>query len=587
LGDLPLPHVLREYAFIADSRRGAMIGPRGDLVWMCAPSWHDDAVFSALIGGRGSFTVCPADPFFVWGGYYEGPSLIFRSRWVLPGGIVECREALAAPGEAHRAVLVRQLLARDNGTVIRFRIDPRAGFGRKGPRQVRKEGGVWTGETGDLRFRLLGAEGGSFDREAGIAGELRLPRGGQHDIVLEISKRPFDGPPPDASQLWRATENHWSSRAKDCSSCLAPRDAAHAVAVLDGMTLPGGGMAAAATMSLPERAEAGRNYDYRYAWIRDQCYAGMGGASVGSAELVDDAVNFVTARILEDGPQLKPAYRVDGGPVPEERRLRGTRGYPGGYDKIGNHVTEQFQLDAFGESLQLFAAASIVGDLNDDARRAVDVAIRAVRSRWRQPDCGIWELDEQWWAGSRLECVAGLRAVAASKGCLDKKHASLAEGLADRILAETARRCTHPSGRWQRSPNDPRVDASLLMPPIRGGLPPSDSRVVATHRAVQEELCRDGFVYRYRHDERELHEAEGAFLLCGFMASLSALLMGDNLQAVRLFERNRSACGPPGLLSEEFDVQERQLRGNLPQAFVHSLLLQTSAVLGSAVAPSS
>jgi GH15 family glucan-1,4-alpha-glucosidase len=71
------------------------------------------------------------------------------------------------------------------------------------------------------------------------------------------------------------------------------------------------------------------------------------------------------------------------------------------------------------------------------------------------------------------------------------------------------------------------------------------------------------------------------------MASLSALLMGDNLQAVRLFERNRSACGPPGLLSEEFDVQERQLRGNLPQAFVHSLLLQTSAVLGSAVAPSS
>ena len=107
-------------------------------------------------------------------------------------------------------------------------------------------------------------------------------------------------------------------------------------------------MAAAATMSLPERAEEGRNYDYRYAWIRDQCFAGQAAAAASPLPLLDDATRFVTERILADGPQLKPAYTVCGGPVPDERRLH-LAGYPGGWDKAGNRVNQQFQLDVFGE----------------------------------------------------------------------------------------------------------------------------------------------------------------------------------------------------------------------------------------------
>lgn len=94
-GEFP-PHVLREYALLADGERGILVGPRGDYVWMCAPRWDSDAVFSSLVGGQGSYAVTPTGR-FVWGGYYEEGSLIWRSRWITENGVVECREALAFP----------------------------------------------------------------------------------------------------------------------------------------------------------------------------------------------------------------------------------------------------------------------------------------------------------------------------------------------------------------------------------------------------------------------------------------------------------------------------------------------------------
>ena len=104
------PHVLREYALVADGERGALIGPRGDFAWLCAPRWDSGAVFSALIGGRGVYAVTPEER-FVWGGYYEGSSLIWRSRWITGSGFTECREALAYPGDPHTTVVLRRVVA--------------------------------------------------------------------------------------------------------------------------------------------------------------------------------------------------------------------------------------------------------------------------------------------------------------------------------------------------------------------------------------------------------------------------------------------------------------------------------------------
>ena len=334
-------------------------------------------------------------------------------------------------------------------------------------------------------------------------------------------------------------------------------------------------MVAAATTSLPERARAGRNYDYRYAWIRDQCYAGLAAARAGVTGSLDDAVRFVGARLREHGPDLRPAYTVSGGDVPDERPLL-LPGYPGGDAIAGNHVNAQFQLDTFGEALLLFAAAARADRLDADGWRAADAAVAAIEARRHEPDAGIWELDDACWTHSRLACVAGLRAIAAARGRDDERDARRV-ALAERMLAETDAGCRHPTGRWQRASDDPRVDAALLLAAIRGAVPARDGRSVATLRAVHEELCEDGYAYRFRADARPLGEAEGAFLLCGFLVSLALGQQGDDVGAARWFERNRAACGPPGLLSEEYDVRQRQLRGNLPQAFVHALLLECAA----------
>jgi alpha,alpha-trehalase len=570
------PHVLRDYALVADGERAGLIGPHGDLAWMCAPRWDSDAVFSSLIGGKGAYAVSPAGTRYVWGGYYEDGSLIWHSRWITTSGVIECRDALAYPADPHTAVILRRVVAVSGAAVIQVVLDARAGFGRQAMEGVAHQGGVWTARAGPLRLRWSAGPGGRTTRDGSLSLLLRLDPGEVRDLVLEISDRPLGSSPVEAERAWDATQAAWARSVPELDDTLAPRDARHAYTVLRGLTSSGGGMVAAATMSLPERAAAGRNYDYRYAWIRDQCYAGQAVAVAKPHPLLDDAVAFISDRILEDGPAMKPAYRTDGGQVPDERVLAHLDGYPGGFDKVGNRVNHQFQLDAFGETLLLFAAAARHEHLSSDHWRAVEASVQAIEGRWSQADAGIWELENEHWAHSRLTCVAGLRAIA---GAATSGQAAKWTLLADAILADVGNDCTHPSGRWQRSPSDPRVDAALLLPIVRGALPPGDPRRLATLTAVISDLTRDGFTYRFRHDDRRLEDAEGAFLLCGFWLTLAAHQMGWERQAVASFERNRAACGPAGLLTEEYDVAERQLRGNVPQAFVHALLLECATCL--------
>ena len=573
-GEFP-PHVLRDYAFLGDGERGALIGPRGDVAWMCAPRWDSGAVFAALLGGAGAYTITPSAT-FVWGGYYEPGGLIWRSRWVTRSGAVECREALAFPGDPDRVVLLRRVIAVDADAQLDVALDLCDDFAPQQLRDLRCSNGVWTARSGEAHLRWSGA-GDAWPVGDGDALGLRLqvPTGQHHDLVLEISDRPIGGEPPRPDTAWEATEQAWRSCVPDLQHCAAPLDTQHSYAVLRGLTSASGGMVAAATTSLPERSGAGRNYDYRYAWIRDQCFAGHAvAAAAGGQPLLDDAVRFVSARLLEDGDRLAPAYTVAGGRVPDESHLH-LPGYPGGSDVSGNHANDQFQLDAFGESLLLFSAAAAHDRLDDDGRAAAQVAARAIGERWQETDAGIWEIEPKAWTHSRLICAAGLRAADAA----DLAGGRDLLGLARRVEEHTAARATHPSGRWQRAPDDPGNDAALLLPAIRDADLADDERSLRTVRSYLEDLTHDGYAYRFRHDDRPLHEAEGSFLLCGFMVALAHHRAGDRTEAFRWFERTRAACGPPVLYTEEFDVHQHQLRGNIPQAFVHALMVECSAVL--------
>jgi alpha,alpha-trehalase len=570
------PESLRQYALVADGERGALIGPRGDVAFLCAPRWHDDAVFAGLIGGRGTYVVHPTDERFVWGGSYEPGSLIWRSRWVVGPHVVVSREALAYPADRDRLVLLRRLEAVRGESEVRVLLDCRAGFGSE-PMSLRRTGdGVWEGRTGALHVRWSGAPADADRRRGGaVEGRLRPAPGHHHDLVLEIATDAFADDPPNADRLWHLTEDAWSLAVPEGRPSIAPRDVAHSWAVLRGLTTSDGAMVAAATTSLPERSEAGRDYDYRYAWIRDQCFTGHAAASAGGGDLLEHAVTFVRDRLLEDGERLVPAYTVDGDPVPRQQGLE-LPGYPGAPDVyVGNRVRDQFQLDAFGEALLLFAAADELDVLDAEGWRAAEAAVAGIVARGDEPDAGIWELENRRWAHSRLTCAAGIRAVARRRPSRAAEWVSLA----DRLVSEADQDCLHPSGRWQRAPDDETADAALLLPAVRGAVPADDPRSVATWRAVIDELTDDGYVYRFRHQPGPLNDAEGAFLLCGFHMALATHQQGDAIGAVRWFERTRGALGPPGLFTEEFDVVQRQLRGNLPQAFVHALLIESAHVL--------
>jgi len=356
---------------------------------------------------------------------------------------------------------------------------------------------------------------------------------------------------------------------------VAPADTRHSYAVLRGLTTSGGGMVAAATTSLPERADAGRNYDYRYFWIHDQCYTGQVIAAAGAHPCWTTRPASCPRACSRTAPTSPPPTPPRAGRYPTS--AIGLPGYPGGHDLVGNWVNQQFQLDAFGEALLLLAAAARHDHLDDDGRRAVNADVSAIIDRRNDPDAGVWEIDDRAWTHSRLICAAGLRAVATHVATT--REAAEWSALADSILAETSQTSLHPTGRWQRSPNDPGLDGALLLPPIRGALDAHDPRTLSTLQAYRDELTTDYHAYRFRHDERPLHQAEGAFLRCGFVMCLAELQQDHAVEAFRWFERNRSACGPPSLFSEEYDVVQRQLRGKLPQAFVHALMLECAARL--------
>jgi GH15 family glucan-1,4-alpha-glucosidase len=266
-------------------------------------------------------------------------------------------------------------------------------------------------------------------------------------------------------------------------------------------------------------------------------------------------------------------YTVGGDRIPSETRLD-LPGYPGGFDLVGNRAGDQFQLDVFGQALVLLAGAAAADRLEVDGWRAVEAAAAAIEQRWTEPDAGVWETSPNRWTQSRLMCVAGLRAISAAGAPATLVRRALP--LADTIVADTDRSCLHSSGRWQRAPDDERVDGSLLLPELRGALPPDDPRTRATRLAIAAELDEDGYLYRYAHGRGPRAEEEGAFLICNFWMALACLRAGDPVSGARRFERSCAACGPAELYSEEFDVRQRQMRGNVPQTFVHAAMVECS-----------
>ena len=178
------PHVLRQYSLIADGHRGALVGPSGDLAWMCFPTWHDAAVFAGLLGSSGGFAISPVEP-FVWGGYHEEGSLIWRSRWITADSIIECRDALAMPSSRARAVVLRRIEVMEGEATVQVSLQPACDYGRQ-------TAGRWAGDGDVLTWHA--ADGATVWRISGVAGA----RSGPHGLVARVQVAKGGAPRPGA-----------------------------------------------------------------------------------------------------------------------------------------------------------------------------------------------------------------------------------------------------------------------------------------------------------------------------------------------------------------------------------------------------
>jgi len=330
-------HSLRDYAFIGDGERGGLIGPHGDMSWLCFPTWDSPAVMSGLLGGGGGYRLHPTGH-FVGGGWYESRSLIWVQSWITEHAEVECRSAFALPGRHGSLTLLRTLTVLSGQADIDIAIDLRAGFDKHKLRRAHFDGTGWRSRSDTVHVLWTGIGPGVTQEPGGALTAMpRLHAGESLELALVLSDD-AEIAAPDCTELWAGTRDGWRRRVPDINSKVTTRDSEHAYAVLIAMTADTGGTVAAATLGLPEKAGGGRSFDYRYVWIRDQCYVGQAAALGDNYSLLDGAVRFVIARIQQHGEHLAPAYRTDGSPVPDEEPLL-LKGYPGGGDgKIGGDL---------------------------------------------------------------------------------------------------------------------------------------------------------------------------------------------------------------------------------------------------------
>jgi hypothetical protein len=186
----PAPDVLREYALLADGHRGIVVGPHGDMAWCCFPRWDSPAVFSALLGADGFYLIRPRGR-HTWGGHYEAGSLVWRSRWVTEDGLIECRDALAYPGSADRAVVLRQLSVEEESVEVEVRLQLRREFGRGAPTRVRRQdNGWWACRLGDLYVRWSGVPGARYDERSGTFRSILRLQPGQRSTSYSSFREP-------------------------------------------------------------------------------------------------------------------------------------------------------------------------------------------------------------------------------------------------------------------------------------------------------------------------------------------------------------------------------------------------------------
>jgi GH15 family glucan-1,4-alpha-glucosidase len=408
-------------------------------------------------------------------------------------------------------------------------------------------------------------------------------------VAFDLTWHPSHEPPPPALEVDAAlagTERWWQEWVGRCTYQGEWRDAVvRSLVTLKALTYaPTGGIVAAPTTSLPAQLGGVRNWDYRYCWLRDATFT-LYALIVGG--YLDEAAQWrewLLRAVAGSPSQIQIMYGIAGERRLTEMELSWLPGYEGARPvRVGNDASRQVQLDVFGEVIDTMHQCSRAGLAPAEPGWQLEKALlRFLEEVWRKPDQGIWEVrgpSRHFTHSKMMAWVAVDRAVkAVERFGLDGPVARW-RSLRDEIHAQVCREGFNAGrGAFVQFYGSDRLDASLLMMPLVGFLPATDGRVRGTIEAIERELLADGFVARYATDPGidGLPAGEGAFLLCSFWLADALALLGREADARRLFARLLAVRNDVGLLAEGYDVAEKRLVGNFPQAFSHVGLINTA-----------
>jgi GH15 family glucan-1,4-alpha-glucosidase len=589
-----MPARIEDYALIGDCQSAALVSRDGSIDWLCLPRFDSGACFAALLGtpDHGRWLIGPAGGEVRSRRRYRGDTLVLETVHETPDGevaVVDCMPPRCAEPD-----LVRLVEGRRGRVRMRMHLVIRFDYGSIVPWVRRTERGI---------SAIAGPDALRLDADVPVRGEdlatvaeFTVSAGQRLGFVLGWHAT-HEPPPalPDAAQAVDDTARWWEEWSARCTYRGPWRDAVlRSLITLKALTYaPTGGIVAAPTTSLPERLGGVRNWDYRYCWVRDATFTLF---SLMMGGYVDEARawrEWLVRAVAGAPQQIQIMYGVAGERRLPELTLPWLPGYEGAAPvRIGNLAHQQRQLDVFGELMDALHVALGSGlPPDDNAWRVQRELIRGLEAVWSEPDEGIWEVrgPRRHFTHSKVMAWVALDRVVKSaerfglEGPVDHWR-----GLRARIHAEVCERGLDPRrNAFVQYYGATALDASCLMIPLVGFLPPDDPRVRATLRAIAEELVWDGFVLRYRTDPAVdgLPAGEGCFLPCTFWLADNLALQGQMDEARRLFDRLLGLRNDVGLLSEEYDPLDKRFLGNFPQAFSHVSLVNTACNLSRARGP--
>ncbi|MFD7710075.1 glycoside hydrolase family 15 protein [Streptomyces sp. NPDC059786] len=583
---------IEDYALIGDEQTAALVGRDGSIDWLCLPRFDSPACFAALLGDEenGRWRIAPEGADECTRRAYRPDSLVLDTEWETSEGAVRVTDLMPQRDGAPDVVRIVEGLS--GRVTVRSTLVLRFDYGSVVP-WVRKAHGhrvavagpdsVWLRSEPSVR---------TWGKDFRTHSEFTVEEG--ESVAFVLTWHPSHRPRPALIDPYEALEHSlhdWQAWAGRCRYDGPHRDVVvRSLITLKALTYaPTGGIVAAATTSLPEELGGVRNWDYRYCWLRDSTLTLGALLAAGYLEEAEAWRDWLLRAVAGAPADLQIMYGLSGERRLTEFELPWLPGFGGSAPvRIGNDAVRQLQLDVYGEVIDSLSLAWQAGlPMKPHMWRVQCALMDFLTTAWRQPDEGLWEVrgPRRHFVHSKIMAwVAADRAVRALEedsgldGDLDGWRA-----MREEVHREVCEKGYDPErNTFTQSYGSRELDASLLLIPRTGFLPPDDPRVLGTIDAIQEELGHSGFVRRYSTDGAEvdgLPGVEGTFLACSFWLADALYLTGRRKEARELFRRLLSTANDVGLLAEEYDpVAGRQL-GNFPQAFSHIGLVNTALAL--------